>query len=332
MDVFSYPGLWEGLSTVLAALLIVGLIRHSRLRRRILRREGSGEESFRLMVDGAGEGVCLLDDSARILYANRCIAEMFGLAVGEMVGRPLFNFVDVQERGQLESRFKRARLGHDEHFELRLRKLTGRALWVLVASRLLVGADGGPVGTLWIVTDISERKERERVSFHLTERDSLTGLPNRCLLFDRIMQDIGRAYRYDLHVAVLFIDLDRFKPVNDEYGHAAGDQVLQGVAQRLNSRVRRMDTVARIGGDEFVVVLSDLASPDEVAPIAQALVDLLKEPFLAGHRECRVGASIGISIFPEDGRASAELLEKADAAMYVAKQAGGGRFCRYSGG
>lgn len=283
------------------------------------------------MVDGAGEGICLLDDTACILYANRCIAEMFGMSVEEMIGCQLFRFVDVVERGKLESYFKRSRLGHKEHFEVRLRNLSGHSLWVLVASRLLEGAKGSPLGTLWIVTDISERKERERMSFHLTERDSLTGLPNRALLFDRMAQDIGRAYRYSLHVAVLFIDLDRFKPVNDALGHAAGDTVLQGVAQRLNSRVRRVDTVARLGGDEFVVVLSDLASADEAAPIAEALVSLLKEPFLVGQQECQVGASVGIAVFPDDGLSGEELLRMADAAMYMAKQSGGGRFCRYPG-
>lgn len=332
MNAFPHVSVWEWLSLVLAVLLLCSLVCLVRLRRRMSRRQRSGEESFRLMVDAAGEGICLLNDSGHIQYANRRIGEMLGVPAGSLVGRLLFHFVDVQERGLVEGHFKRARLGREEHFEVRLRKLSGQAIWVVVASRLLVGVEEEPLGTLWIVTDISERKERERMSFHLTERDPLTGLPNRSLLFDRIMQDIGRAHRYNLHVALLFIDLDRFKPVNDEFGHAAGDKVLKEVAQRLNSRVRRMDTVARLGGDEFVVVLSDLASPSEVAPIAEALVDLLKEPFLAGGRECRVGASVGIAVFPEDGWSGVELLEKADAAMYAAKQSGGGCFCRYGGG
>jgi diguanylate cyclase (GGDEF)-like protein/PAS domain S-box-containing protein len=282
------------------------------------------------MVDSAGEGIWLLGASAHILYANHRIAEMLDVPSEAMMGKPLFHFVDSQERPLVENHFKRSRLQRDEHFEVRLRKSGGGSIWTLVASRLLAGSNGVAIGTLWIVTDISDRKEREKIACHLTQRDSLTGLPNRTLLFDRIMQDIGRASRYDRHVAILFLDLDRFKPVNDKFGHVAGDQVLQEVARRIASRVRRIDTVARFGGDEFVVVLPDLASPDEVEPVAEVLVSLLNEPVSTGDWECAVGVSIGVSLFPEDGRSCADLIDKADMAMYAVKQAGGGGYGRYA--
>jgi PAS domain S-box-containing protein len=210
------------------------------------------------MVDFAGDGIWLLNESAGIVYANQRIAEMLDVSSVAMKGTHVFQYVDAHERPHVEEHFKRSRLGRDEHFEIRLRKAAGGSMWVLVAARLLTQGDGKAIGTLWVVTDISDRKERERIACHLTQRDPLTGLPNRTLLYDRIMHDVGRASRYGRHVGILFLDLDRFKPVNDEYGHSVGDQVLQGVAQRIVSRVRRMDTVARFGGDEFVVVLSDL--------------------------------------------------------------------------
>lgn len=330
MSMLLHCGFWAGLLVVLVVLVLLGLACKVRTQSRALQLCRSSEDCFRLMVDFAGDGIWLMDDYAAIVYANHRIAEMLEMPTLEMVGKYLFHFIDAHDRPNVEGHFKQSRLGHEEHFEVCLRKSGGGPLWALVAGRLLSGAEGRSIGTLWIVTDISERKERERLTSHLTQRDPLTGLPNRTLLFDRIMQDVGRASRYDRYVAILFLDLDRFKPVNDKYGHAVGDQVLQGVAQRLVSRVRQMDTVARFGGDEFVVVLSDLASPDEVEPVAGALVALLNEPFAASGWECGVGVSVGISLFPEDGRSGAELVQKADAAMYVAKQAGGGRHHYYS--
>ena len=321
---------WGGLSVILLVLAVVGLACQVWVQRRSLQLGQSREDCFRLMVDYAGDGIWLLNETAGVAYANKRIAEMLEISSVSMEGKHLFHFVDAQERPQVEEHFKRSRLGRDEHFEIRLRKASGGPMWVLVAARLLTRGNGKPIGTLWIVTDISDRKERERITCHLTQRDPLTGLPNRTLLYDRIMHDVGRASRYGRHVGILFLDLDRFKPVNDQFGHSVGDQVLQGVAQRIVSRVRRMDTVARFGGDEFVVVLSDLVSPDEAASVASALVALLKEPFSASGWECAVGVSVGISLYPEDGRSGADLIEKADAAMYVAKQAGGGQYCRYS--
>lgn len=318
------------LAVVLLSLAVIGLGCQVWLQRRSLRRGQSREDTFRLMVDFAGDGILLLNEFAGIVYANSRVAEMLDVSSGSMEGKSLFHFVDTQERPQAEEYFKRSRLGRGEHFEIRLRKASGGPIWVLVAARLLTRGDGNVSGPLWVVTDISDRKERERINCHLTQRDPLTGLPNRTLLYDRIMHDVGRASRYGRQVGILFLDLDRFKPVNDQFGHSVGDQVLQGVAQRIVSRVRRMDTVARFGGDEFVVVLSDLVGPDEAESVAAALVALLGEPFSASGWECSVGVSIGISLYPEDGRSGTDLIEKADAAMYVAKQAGGGRYCRYS--
>lgn len=332
MQIIFRPGVCEVFALLLGVLLLYVLVSRKRRSRVEGHKGGPGDEYFRLMVDAAGEGIWLLDDAAHIVYANRRIAEMFSLSVEDMVGKTLFEFVDARGRGQVEAYYKHARLGQGNRFEVCFRRRDGGPLWALVASRLLIGDGGRSPGTLWVLTDISERKERERVSSHLTQRDPLTGLPNRILLFDRIAQDLGRAYRYDTHVAILFLDLDRFKQVNDAMGHGAGDQVLIEVAKRLASRVRRMDTVARFGGDEFVVVLSDLATVTEAESVAGALVALLAEPFLVAGRGCNIGASIGISVFPGDGQSGAELLDKADAAMYRAKQAGGGCYRLSRGG
>ncbi|MBX9960638.1 MAG: EAL domain-containing protein [Burkholderiaceae bacterium] len=155
--------------------------------------------------------------------------------------------------------------------------------------------------------------------------DALTGLPNRPLLLERLTQEMARARRSDRLLAVLFIDLDRFKKINDSLGHEAGDRLLCQVAERLLSSTREGDTVARLSGDEFVVLLPDLGSPQQAARLAGEMQGLLGEPFLIGESTAYVGASIGVAIFPDDGSLASELLKKADMAMYRAKATGRGR-------
>jgi diguanylate cyclase (GGDEF)-like protein len=180
------------------------------------------------------------------------------------------------------------------------------------------------------VQDISRRKEAEEALLRMATHDTLTGLPNRLLLQDRLAQAIAMAQRGRRQVGVMFIDLDRFKHVNDSLGHEAGDQLIVEIARRLSSALRESDTVARQGGDEFVVVLADLASPDDAALVAAKLLESLFEPLtLCGH-EVFPSGSIGIAMYPGDGRDSEALLKAADSAMYRAKAGGGKRFEFYA--
>ena len=156
--------------------------------------------------------------------------------------------------------------------------------------------------------------------------DDLTGLPNRALLSERLQQELARARRTGKQLALLFLDLDRFKSVNDTLGHAGGDQLLRLAAERLSSCVRECDTVARLGGDEFVVLLTGLDNPQQTAKLAGQVLVLLSEPFQVAGSNCFIGASIGVSVFPADGSTAEELLKQADIAMYRAKAAGRGRF------
>jgi diguanylate cyclase (GGDEF)-like protein len=156
--------------------------------------------------------------------------------------------------------------------------------------------------------------------------DDLTGLPNRALLSERLQQELAHARRSGNQLALLFLDLDRFKSVNDTLGHDGGDQLLRVAAERLSACVRESDTVARLGGDEFVVLLTGLNNPLQAAALAGQILDLLSEPFTISGSECFIGASIGVSVFPSDGTTAEELLKQADIAMYRAKAAGRGRF------
>lgn len=316
-----------------SALLLAGIASIAPLFRSVKRAGRAlreSEERYRRMVDAAGEGVWLLDNQARTIYVNPCMAAMLGYTVAEMLDRPLFHFLDPQSRVEAERNFKRHRLGIQEQYDLSFRRKDGADIWTIFSANVLVDEKGQFIGTLGMVTDITDRKGQERRMLRLAQYDPLTGLPNRGLLVDRLRQALAFARRHQHQVAVFFVDLDRFKPINDALGHAAGDAVLKEVARRLESRVRQVDTVSRYGGDEFVVVLQGLADVQEAARLAQAFVERLGQPFQVGERSCNVGASIGISVYPADGDSGEDLIRFADEAMYHAKQAGGERYRFYS--
>lgn len=174
--------------------------------------------------------------------------------------------------------------------------------------------------------EITERQHIEALVRHQAHHDALTGLPNRVLFLDRIDTAIERAGRHDSHCALLYIDIDGFKPVNDEHGHAVGDVLLQQIAQRLLENVRRSDTVARLGGDEFAVILEEISDGDEALRMGRVLCEALGTPFSLGRAdeaiEVRVGGSIGAALYPLHGRERESLITAADAAMYRAKRSG----------
>jgi diguanylate cyclase len=158
------------------------------------------------------------------------------------------------------------------------------------------------------------------------ERDALTGLPNRVLLLDRLALAIASAKRHRARLALLFLDIDKFKQINDTLGHAVGDEVLKGAADGLVSSVRGADTVSRHGGDEFIILLTDLSQASDAVPIAEKVIAALDAPSRVGDHVFRLAASIGISIYPDDGEDADTLIDRADAAMYRAKRQGLGRF------
>ena len=199
-----------------------------------------------------------------------------------------------------------------------------------VTAAPIVGKDEVLLGAVFVSHDVSvARKLANQMEFQATH-DSLTGLPNRALLVDRLQQAISRAPWNKKHIAVLFLDLDRFKLVNDTMGHDVGDELLKQVASRLSVCLRDGDTVSRLGGDEFVIILRDLACVDDVALLANKLIEVFKRPFQLPLDEIFTSSSIGISIYPQDGDAPLVLMKKSDAAMYQAKAAGKDKFVFYN--
>jgi diguanylate cyclase (GGDEF)-like protein len=215
-------------------------------------------------------------------------------------------------------------------FEYKVDFADKKLRWFSASGEPVFDSNGVFKGYRGTGKDISERKRSEEQIQHMALHDALTGLPNRTLLQDRIAHAIAVANRQSHALWVLFIDLDRFKFINDSLGHKAGDVLLMTIAQRLQTTLREHDTVARIGGDEFVLVLPDLAASPLTARVIQRILDAVSEPMLLEGQQIVIGCSIGIAIYPMDGVDEERLLEHADTAMYRAKKNGRNNFQFYT--
>jgi diguanylate cyclase (GGDEF)-like protein len=206
--------------------------------------------------------------------------------------------------------------------EYRVIRQDGRVAWLASHGKTLADASGRVHRMIGVSQDVTERKrQEEEVRFH-AYHDTLTGLPNRRLLDDRLRQAVYRAQRRDSRVALMVVDLDRFKQVNDSLGHRAGDAVLREAANRIAACLRKADTLARHGGDEFVVVLSDLQAEGDCNTVAEKILHSLAPPFRVEEQDFAIGASIGVSLFPLDAGDGEAMLRNADVAMYSAKRLG----------
>ena len=206
------------------------------------------------------------------------------------------------------------------------RRKDGTVLWVCEALGVVKDPAGKPDFLVAVVQDVTARKDLEARLSYDALHDALTGLPNRVMFEDRFARVLESARRYSRLAAVLYIDLDGFKDVNDSHGHAAGDVLLQQVARRLEGCVRAEDTIARFGGDEFGVVLTTLAQEDDAEVVAMKILQALAAPFDLGGTPVHVSASIGAALYPLHGRDADGLVAHADRAMYAAKRAGKNRF------
>lgn len=295
--------------------------------------EQDAEEKLRLharIFDCAGEAVVVTDADEHIVSANPAFYAISGFAEHEIIGTTPSAMQLGTENGRWqEIRDTIAREGKWSG-EMRPTRKDGTAYpaWASITS---VETPGGTVSHYcFIFSDISERKEAEAQIYRLAYYDTLTSLPNRALLYSLLEQALTEAHRRHSHGAILFIDLNRFKHINDSFGHAPADMLLAEVGRRLAAALRKEDVVSRLGGDEFVIALFDINLRDDAAIVARKVLAALAEPFFIEGHEVLLSASIGISIFPEDGRDAETLIRNADVAMYRAKQLGTGGFLYYS--
>jgi diguanylate cyclase (GGDEF)-like protein len=221
--------------------------------------------------------------------------------------------------------------------EYRIVKPDGSITWVRDRRFPVLDKQGQPYRLAGVATDISAQKEAELQLLVLNRKlqqqathDVLTGLPNRRLLIDRLDQALAHARRNGGHLALLFIDLDGFKDINDRLGHTAGDEVLEIIGRRLKHLLRSADTAARLGGDEFGLVLSNISDRQDARLVAKKVLEAIFTPFMIREERCYISASIGISLYPEHGASTDELISRADAAMYKVKRSGKGSFGFYS--
>jgi diguanylate cyclase (GGDEF)-like protein/PAS domain S-box-containing protein len=268
-------------------------------------------------------GIIFTDDAHRILSINPATTQMTGYEPFELLGHTVFGVINLDAEQPLESFCENARLRGSWSGELEVTKKNGEEFPAGIrVSRVDDPYSGLPAHYIWILADITERKQAEERMRHIAQHDALTGLPNRLSLLMRLAQLLPDARRHQWTLAVMFLDLDRFKIINDTLGHQVGDELLREVACRLSSVVRETDFVARLGGDEFVVILPDITTPSDAAIVANKIIAALSTPIEAEGHELHTSPSIGISLFPEDGPDGDTILKNADTAMYHAKAAG----------
>lgn len=276
-----------------------------------------------MLVDSCADAIFGKALNGNILSWNRAAERLYGYSAVEAIGSPIAMLLPQDRVAEAMLLLERAIRGEQiEHYEATHLSKDGRRISVSLSISPVRDRTGLVIGVSTIARDVTERKRADERIRYLALHDALTGLPNRNLFRERVSNAITRARRNRHLMAVLFIDLDRFKEINDTLGHHIGDRLLQVAANRLQRCLREGDGVARLGGDEFVADLPVLASKEEAITIAQKILEVLRTPFMVDEYALHVSASIGISICPNDGEDVEVLMHAADIAMYRAKRDG----------
>ena len=284
-----------------------------------------------MVFDNSRDAILVMDRDYKVLTVNRAYTTMTGFQARDVIGAALPSLrLGVQDQSYYE-RIRHHMDAHD-HWEGELWSVRsdGATFPIRASLSAIRDAQGAITSYMALLSDITDRKRMEEETRHLAHHDPLTGLPNRVLFMDRLAQALAANRRQHAEFALMFLDLDHFKAINDSHGHEAGDAVLQEVAARLSRCVRGVDTVSRLGGDEFVVLLTDIGGVDQAAHVASTVMQSVARPVQTGGREITLSVSIGIAICPSDGQDARTLLRHADVAMYHAKQNGRNEFCFFS--
>jgi diguanylate cyclase (GGDEF)-like protein/PAS domain S-box-containing protein len=276
-------------------------------------------------VENMQIGVTISDPKGRILYINPAEAEMHGYKVEDLTGK------DARILGPPEiwKPMSRPALKRFKRETMNVRK-DGSTFPVQLMSDIVTGPDGDVFAVITTCEDITERRKNEETIRQLAFYDPLCGLPNRALFNDRLIQELAKARRHKSLLAIMFVDIDRFKIVNDTLGHRVGDLLLKAVSGRLKTAIRESDTVSRLGGDEFIILFPDISHARDISAIAKKVLVKLSQVFVINEMEVYITASIGISFFPESGDDMEALIRNADAAMYYAKEQGRNNYQFYT--
>ncbi|MFP5339710.1 MAG: putative bifunctional diguanylate cyclase/phosphodiesterase [Gammaproteobacteria bacterium] len=310
-------------------IVIEGFIEDISAQRAVLEALEQAELRYRSIFENASEGIFQSTRDGRYLAANPALARIYGY---ESATELVADLADIERRlyvqGGRREVFCQLMEQHGEvlNFESEVYRRDGVRIWISENAHVVRGANGEFICYEGTVQDISERKHYQQQLERQANHDLLTGLPNRILLNDRIDQGLARAARLGYYLTLVFIDLDNFKFINDGLGHVAGDELLKSIARRLSGCLRSSDTVARVGGDEFVLVLSDHYRVSTVISLLERVLNEIRRPVTLAGREFQIGASLGVAMFPDDGEDAQTLLKHADIAMYAAKKRGRNTF------
>lgn len=285
---------------------------------------------FETIMASCPDLISCFDLEGRFLYANKALTELIGITIDRLVGKNHFDLnvsVAAELQGQIEQTI---RTKEPIYAELPYTPCSGTLEWYEYVFTPVLGNGGNVEAVACVGRNVTERKASENNNWYKANYDELTGLPNRSFFFNRLEEYVTQFQRTGRPLALLFIDLDLFKEINDRLGHEAGDSLLQQAAGRIHSSVRQSDIAARLGGDEFTVILPDLPKPGQAEIVAEKIRQCLAEPFQIDQHTAQISASIGVSLYPQDAGMVDQLVHNADLAMYASKKAGGNRFIVFS--
>lgn len=295
------------------------------------RRAEDSSKLAELVYRNTSEGMLVIDSKGMMLDVNPAFVRLRGYIASEAIGRHIRMLNSSRHDRAFYTEIWRAVMAtgswQGEHIG---QHKDGNTYPEWLSINTIFNEDGSVFRRIMIFSNISEIKQAEAIIWNQANFDFLTELPNRQMFYDRLEQSIHKAQRNNTKLALMFLDLDRFKQINDTLGHAMGDTLLKQAARRLNFCVRQSDTVARLGGDEFTVLLNDVSMPRNAERVARSILKKMTEPFILGTETVFISTSIGITLYPEDGTTSEALLNNADQAMYVAKNRGRNRYSYFT--
>jgi len=287
------------------------------------------EKKYRSLFEGSRDAIYITSADGQLKDANQAFLDLFGYSREEIVHS---NAKQVYASVEDKEIFKQAIQGRDSlrDFEMQLLKKDGTVMDCLLSVTTKRGEDGKIIEYSGIVRDITSQKKAQEMIHHMAYHDLLTGLPNRALFSDRLNMAIAGAQRSGKRIALMVLDIDKFKNVNDIYGHEIGDNLLKSLADRIKGALRKSDTIARMGGDEFVIVIPEIENTADCASVAKKILTVFQKPFDCNGTEIFSSPSIGVAIYPEDGDNDETLIRCADIAMYAVKAKGGNNVCIYT--
>lgn len=276
-----------------------------------------------MIVESSNDAIFSISLENIITSWNRGAEQIFGYSANEIIGQPIFTLLPLDCYGERSQILQKIMNGEQiQNFDTTRLKKDGCQIYVSITTSPLLNREGKIIGNSVIARDVTERRKMEEIIQHQAHHDTLTDLPNRQLFMDFLARELAQARRNETRVALLFLDLNGFKQINDTLGHIYGDRLLQEVAHRLRACVRESDTVARLGGDEFTVLMPVLGPTDDVGIVLKKILGIFEAPFMLNDVTVDSSTSIGVCMFPDDGESGEDLLQKADIAMYDAKGSG----------